>query len=121
MTDESVEIPETTNGLRAQLTQANDRLIQAELRHHATQAGIIDLEGLKLLDTSAIKLDDDGNVPEASAAVERLKRDKPWLFAKPNSSQPALAPAAEPPKKRSAKDMTHKEWQAAREKLLRGR
>ena len=121
MTDEPVDPPDPTEAIRAQLAQANQRLIQAELKSHAIQAGIIDLDCLKLLDTSGLDLDQDGNVPAAPAALADLKRNKPWLFAKPNSSHPAPPPVPEAPKPRMAKDMTFKEWQAARERLVRGR
>ena len=74
-----------------------------------------------MLDTSSLKFDDEGNLPDAKTALANLKRDKPWLFSKPNSSHPAPPPAAEPPKMRMAKEMTHDEWRAARERLIRGR
>jgi hypothetical protein len=123
MTETPIDPPlaDVTEGLRQQLALANQRLIQSELRTHAVRAGIIDLDGLKLLDASALQLDADGNLPDASAALATLKRDKPWLFARPNSSHPAPPPAPEPPKTRMAKDMTHEEWQAARSRLIRGR
>ena len=113
--------PDPTEALRQQLAQANFRLVQAELKSHAIQAGIIDLDCLKLLDSSALQLDVNGNLPEAASAMATLKRDKPWLFGKANSSHPAPAPAAEPPKARLARDMSYNEWQAARERLIRGR
>jgi hypothetical protein len=114
-------LPDPTEILRIQLGQANARLVQAELKAHAIQAGIIDLDCLKLLDTSAMQLDSEGNLPNAAAALANLKRDKPWVFSKPNSSHPAPPPAAEPPKTRMAKDMSYGEWQAARERFVRGR
>ena len=119
--DAMPEETDPTEPLRQQLAAANARLVQAELRSHAIQAGIIDLDCLKLLDASALQLDDQGNLPQAQSALAALKRDKPWAFANPNSSHPASAPAPEPPKTRLAKDMTYGEWQAARERLIRGR
>ncbi len=121
MPEETPEAPDPTESLRQQLAAANSRLIQAELRAQATAAGIIDLDCLKLLDPAALKLDDQGNIPEAKAALAALRRDKPWMFAKPNSSHPAPPPTAEPPKPRTAKEMTYGEWQTARERLIRGK
>jgi hypothetical protein len=122
MTDEPTQTAgESTEALQRQLAQANERLVQAELKSHAIRAGIIDVDCLRLLDTSDLKLDDDGNIPDAAGALARMKRDKPWLFGNPNTSHPAAAPAAEPPKTKSARDMTHKEWRLAREKLIRRR
>jgi hypothetical protein len=113
--------PDPADTLRQQLATANQRLIQAELKSHALRAGIIDLDCLKLLDASALTLDENGTVPNAAAALANLKRDKPWLFTNPNSSHPAPPPAPEPPKTRMAKDMTVREWQIARDRLIRGR
>ena len=117
MPETAVE-PET---LQQQLNQANQRLVHAELKNHAIRAGIIDLDCLKLLDLAALTLDEHGNLPEAEAALGRLKRDKPWAFTKPSTSHAAAAPAPEPPQTRMAKDMSHTEWQAARDRLIRGR
>ncbi len=122
MTDEpAAPTPDPTAILQSQLDAANQRLVHAELKGHAIRAGIIDLDCLKLLDRGALALDDDGNLPGGSAAIAGLKRDKPWLFVNPNSSHPAAAPAPEPAKPRSAKDMTPAEWRQARERLIRPR
>ncbi|WP_158746069.1 hypothetical protein [Acidisphaera sp. L21] len=124
MTDEPVEPAnpvDPVETLRAQLAEANHRLIQAELKSHAIRAGIIDVDCLKLLDTSGLVLDASGDLIAAPAALAKLKLDKPWLFTKPNTSHPTPPPAPEPPKPRMARDMTFREWQTARERLLRGR
>ena len=113
--------PDPTEILRQQLAQANARLVQAELKTHAIQAGIIDLDCLKLLDASGLQIDADGSLPNAGAALANLKREKPWLFAKANSSHPSSTPAPEPPKTRLAKDMSYEEWQTARSRFIRGR
>ncbi len=119
--DPSAPTPDPTEALRQQLASANARLIQAELKTHAIRAGIIDTDCLKLLDTSSFQLDEYGTLPQAQSALAALKRDKPWAFARPNSSHPAPAPKPEPPKTRMAKEMTNDEWRAARERLIRGR
>lgn len=121
MPEDPPAAPDPTEGLRTQLAAANARLVHAELKAQAIGAGILDLDCLKMLDTTGLKLDADGNLPEAATALANLKRDKPWLFTKPNSSHLAPPPAAEPPKTRMARDMTHDEWQAARSHLIRGR
>ena len=121
MTDTPDPDAPTTEALQAQLATANARLINAELKSHAIRAGILDLDGLKLIDQSALKLDADGTVASAPSLMEQLKRDKPWLFAKPNSSFPSAAPVSRPAPQRMAKEMGHDEWRAARERLLKGR
>ncbi len=100
---------------------ADARLLRSELKTEAVRAGILDLDGLKLLDTSTLKLTPEGTLPDAPEIMNRLRREKPWLFSKPNTSYPAPPPQSEPPKQRKATDMTHKEWQAARAQLLKQR
>ncbi len=98
-------------------------LLRAGLRAEATRAGMVDLDGLKLLDAGELVLDDNGDVVGGGALMASLKRAKPWLFglsgAAASSSSAATAPPAQPPKQRRASDMTHDEWQAARAELLR--
>jgi hypothetical protein len=117
MTDE----PNPSAALQQQLEQANQRLIRAELKGHAIRAGIIDVDCLKLLDSSGLKLDENGELPDAPAALAQLKLEKPWVFRQQNSSHPAAPPAPEPPQQKTAKSMTHAEWRAAREELIRQR
>ena len=115
MTDE----PTPSAVLQEMLDQANQRLVQAELKSYAIRAGIIDIDCLKLLDSSVLKLDENGDLPDATAALARLKRDKPWVFRQTNSSHPAPPPAPEPPQQKTAKEMTHTEWRLAREQLIK--
>ena len=126
MTDTPTDAPappptETPEALRKQLDAANHRLIQSELKSHALRAGIIDVDGLKMMDTSALKLDDNGHLPDPTAALATFKVAKPWLFRQASSGNPTAAPAPEPPKTRMAKEMSYAEWQAARTRLIRGR
>jgi hypothetical protein len=87
----------------------------AELKAEAMRAGIIDLDGLKLLDPSA------QTEVEASVVIAKLRRDKPWLFAAANSSSSASPPQAAPMKRKMATEMSVEEWRAARAELLRRR
>lgn len=113
--------PDPIDELRQQLAQANQRIVEAELKTYAIRAGIIDLDCLKLLDAAALQLDESGNLPDLSAALEALRRDKPWAFSKSNSSHPNPPPPSEPAKTRLARDMSYQEWQKARDRLIRGR
>lgn len=105
--------------------QASHRaaLLRAGLRAEATRAGMVDLDGLKLVEAGELSLDDSGEVVGGPALMTSLKRAKPWLFGLPgaaaSSSSAATAPPAQPPRQRRAPDMTHDEWQAARAELLR--
>ena len=98
-------------------------LLRASLRSEASRAGMVDLDGLKLIEAGDLALDDNGDVVGGAALMTSLKRAKPWLFGlsgpSSSSSSVASAPPAQSPKQRRAPDMTHDEWQAARAELLR--
>lgn len=102
-------------------SQASARLIQAELKAEAIRAGMIDLDGLKLVAPDLVRLSENGEPQGAAEAVGALRRAKPYLFPSANSSHPGAVPAAQPPSPKSATQMSHEEWQAARAALLRHR
>jgi hypothetical protein len=89
----------------------------SELKAEALHAGILDVDGLRLLDPAQSQ----GESFNAGEVIARLRRDKPWLFGKANSSSNSATPAATPPRKRFAMDMSVEEWRAARSDLLRRR
>jgi hypothetical protein len=93
--------------------QSAVRLRQAELKAEAMRAGIIDLDGLKLLDASV--------QGEADVVIGKLRRDKPWLFGAASSSNTTSPPQAAPMKRKMATEMSIEEWRAARAELLRRR
>ena len=97
------------------------RVIHAELKAAALRAGMIDLDGLKLVDFAKVELDQTGEVKDAAHLMRDLRRSKPWLFGGDNSSAPAMPPLAQPAKSRSATEMTEAEWRAARAELVRTR
>jgi hypothetical protein len=97
------------------------RLIRAELKAEAVRAGMVDLDGLKLVDTSGLVLSEQGEVEGAAGLMNKLRRSKPWLFGAASSSSGAAAPPAQPPAAKPATAMSHAEWQAARAELLKRR
>ena len=99
--------------------QNNERVIAAELKVEAVRAGIVDLDGLKLLDASNLAVDENGTVPGAAGAIQTLRSAKPWLFRAVSTSNPASPPSSRPPRSRSAMDMSDAEYAAAREAILR--
>ena len=129
MTDETNSVEdwqtraETAEAALSRVQMDTDaRLIRAELKAEALRAGMVDLDGLKLLDMADVRLTDSGEVADAPALLARLKRAKPWLFGAANSSSaPANPPRPEPPRTRHANDLSHEEWLAARTALLRRR
>lgn len=94
------------------------RMRRAELKIEAVRAGMVDLDGLKLIDP-APGVAQAGEAPDAAALMARLKRDKPWLFAGASSSSTASVPRAETPRARHARELSDEEWRAARAELLR--
>jgi hypothetical protein len=102
-------------------TQATQRLVQADLKTHAIRAGMIDLDGLKLLDSSKLKLDPKGEVENAATIMAELKRNKPYLFQPATTSSTSPTPPTTQPTAKRATEMTHAEWQSARAALLKHR
>ena len=126
MTDASTDdVAERAAALERRLAeveaQSRERLIRAELKAEAVRAGMVDLDGLKLLDTGAVTLSEAGEVEGASALMTQLRRSKPWLFGGASSSAAASPPPAHPPRAKLATEMTYDEWQAARAGLLKRR
>ena len=96
-------------------------MIKAHLQAEATRAGMIDMDGLKLLDISRVTVTEDGEVQGATALMDRVRKEKPWLFGRPSTSAAAGAPPSHPPRQKLATEMTDTEYQAAREAILRFR
>lgn len=117
--------------VRAELAEAalgraqaeNDaKLIRAELKAEAIRAGMVDLDGLKLINIDDVHLTDTGELAEAADLMVKLKRTKPWLFGKGvSSSAAANPPRPDTPRERHANELNHDEWMAARAALLRRR
>ncbi len=101
--------------------QAESGIVKAHLQAEASRAGMIDLDGLKMLDISHITVSDGGEVLGANALMEKVRKEKPWLFGKPSTSAPGGAPPSRPPRQKMATEMTDAEYQSAREAILRFR
>jgi len=103
-------------------TKANERIIRAELKTAALKAGMHDLDGLKLADLSAVKLNDAGEVEGADALMAAMKESKPYLFQTVSTTtQTAPAPGKTPPAPADARNMTPKEYDAHKKALLAGK
>jgi hypothetical protein len=96
-------------------------LIRSEMKAIAIRAGMVDLDGLTLLDLTAARLGANGEVEHADRLMEDFRRAKPWLFKTASSSTTAPTPPSTPPAARRATTMTHAEWQSARAELLKHR
>jgi hypothetical protein len=105
--------------VRTMTEQSRTNLVLAELKSEALRAGIVDLDGLKLVDTAELAVNDHGEVTGAAALMDRFKRQKPWLFGGASSSAAAAPPPSQPPRPKQAIDMSKDEYRAARAALLR--
>jgi hypothetical protein len=101
--------------------QSEARLIRAEMKAEALRAGMIDLEGIRLLDLAGVSLNEKGEVDDATGIMARFKKSKPWLFGALSSSNPMSAPVAQSPRQKHATEMTNAEYAIARAALLRQR
>jgi len=122
-TDTVPELRMRAEGLEQRLTElqrdTEARVIKAELKVEAVRAGMVDLDGLKLIDLSSLKLNNQGEVDGASQLMAQLRRTKPWLFGGAFTSSSASAPPAQPPRQKLATEMTDDEYREARAALLR--
>lgn len=99
--------------------EADTRLIHAELKTEAVRAGMIDLDGLKLIDFAKVRLNENHEVDGASQLMSQLKQTKPWLFGSASTSSATHAPLAQEPRQKRATDMTDEEYREARAAMLR--
>lgn len=99
-------------------TAFQERLVRSELKAVAVKAGIVDLDGLKLLDTSKLKLLDDGTVEGAEQLIEDAKKAKPYLFAT-STSHTGDPPPPKTPAPANALDMSDADYAAAKKALTK--
>ena len=104
-------VPQDLQKLRDEF---QSRLVVASLRTEAVRAGMIDLDGLKLIDLSAVRLGSDDRIISGRKLMDDLKRNKPWLFVVTSSSSATVAPASQPTRQKMAMEMTDDEYAAAR-------
>jgi len=100
------------------------RVIEIELKAQAMSAGLKDLDFLKMIDTSQLKMNDDGSVQGLEKAINDFKASKPQLFGadkKTSSSKNESMPASE--KKSSNIDalkMSDEDWRNNRHRFMAG-
>lgn len=107
-------------------SESRDRLMRAELRSEAMRAGIVDLDALRLADTTGVVFTDDGSVEGVDGVIARLKSMKPYLFQNgkdtanfgATTSPAARIPAPAVPELIDARNLTREQWQAERARLL---
>ena len=103
----------------------SDRLIRAEVRTTATAAGLAHMDFLKLVDTSAVTVSDDGEVTIPKGFWEKVKADLPHLFQatgadRGTTSQTKGTPKPAEANRRKAADMSDADYKAALARIARG-
>ena len=98
---------------------SESRVIQAEMKVEAMRAGMVDLDGLRFLDLTQARLEDNGGVAGGKELIGQLKRAKPWLFAAPSSSSVARVPPSRPARVKLATEMTDEEYRTARANIIK--
>ncbi len=101
--------------------KADSGIVKAHLQAEAIRAGMIDLDGLNMLDTSHLSVTEGGEVTGVAGLMDKVRKDKPWLFGKPSTSAPGGAPPSQPPRHKLATEMTDAEYKTAREAIIRFR
>lgn len=99
-------------------TKRDQRIIRAELKAEAVKLGVIDLDVLKLADTSKLTLDDDGEVVGGVELIAALKVSKPWAFSeKKSTASTEKTPKSGDPKPFNAMTATKEELAAKKKEL----
>lgn len=65
-----------------------EMLIWRALENEAIRQGIVDPEGVKLADLSLVKIDKDYQIEGVKEAIEKLKKEKSYLFEKKEGAAP---------------------------------
>ncbi len=122
MSEDGDEVAEVSAEAAVEVAALRARLVQAELRTEAVRAGMVDLDGVRLVDVSGLVLGADG-IEGGAALMARMREAKPWLFGRAgaSSSSAGRAPVAVAVKAKTAMEMSEEEWRAARAELLRRR
>lgn len=102
-----------------------DKLIDAKLEAHAVAAGIKDIELVKLIDKSSLKLNEQGEVEGLADAINAFKTRKPDFFGsekKVSSSSNATFGNSGDTKvtKTDARSLTNDDWKKNKAKYMSG-
>jgi hypothetical protein len=96
--------------------------VEAEVKAHAVAAGIKDPDLVKLIDTSQLKIGENG-IEGIQQAINDFKSKKPDFFGaekKFSSSTNANFPSENKAEKVDARNMSQQEWDAAKMRMKTG-
>ena len=108
---------DAADSIAAHTSKANERLIRAEIRAGAAAAGLAHSDFIRLLDTSAVKVGEDGEVQVPEGFWADAKAKLPHLFAatgadRGTTSNPAPAPKPTPAAGKRAEDLSDADYAA---------
>lgn len=107
------------DALAAAKTEADARVLRAELKFFANKHGVVDVaDALKVLDLSTVKFDADGNVIGADELFEAAKTAKPYLFKAVTTSTTEPKPKPKTNEPQDVRGMEGKDYNAAKAAYL---
>lgn len=92
---------------------SDSRRIEAEIKAMAVSEGLTDLDLIKLVDMSAVKIDSNGEVAGVKEAIEEFKAKKPAFFGtlkKTSTSTNSSVPGETKKESSSAFDIPKDQW-----------
>lgn len=101
------------------LREVNKRYIRAELKAEALKAGLVDVDALKMFDTSSIEIDVNGDVVGVKELIEEMRELKPYAFSTTvkDTTTDKKTPDSTKVNSKSALDMSSDEFAKTGEKL----
>ena len=120
---EVVKLRQSVGQLESELselrTRARERISQEQLKVAGLRAGMIDLDGIRLIDLPQSAIDSDGNVQDPDRIIGELKLKKPWLFSASSSSPMLSVPTAQMIVQKLATEMSDEEYRSAKASILK--
>jgi len=103
-------------------TAAKEQVKAARLEALALREGLVDLDGLKLLDLSKITQKEDGTFEGVEEVFKAAREAKPYLFGEKVTTTTGTKPAPKPgdPAPVDARKLTKEEYQKEKDALLSG-
>jgi hypothetical protein len=121
--EEKKDLNEKLDQFQKNNAAMQQRVIDAELKAQAVAAGLKDVDFLKMIDISALKISEDGKIEGIDKAVNDLKSAKPFLFSdnkKTSTSKNESLPNGESKSTIDAMKLSDDEWKANRERYMSG-
>lgn len=102
------------------LAVVDKRMIRGELKTEALRAGLVDVDALKMFDTSGLQVSEDGDVEGIGALVTAMKKKKPYLFKEnvADTSVNSGTPAQKGAKPKSVRNLKKEDYEREKAKDL---